>query len=327
MSKDKAADIKFCENLLRKYRAIKNRIVVLCEGDRNYLKVKTPQQYGRLDQYQDAAFWKETIPRWWRERKPVFIPCGGRNQVLNIREIILDLHYQDEENSYLSPEKLFVLIDLDLQRAVINLESDYDTEKLYYDLYQNGSINHQACDKYNTIVTGFIHKEAYFLEPDLQALFDDSQYKISYANKQLSLRDIYQEMLLRIETDEDIKTHFHTAIARIKSILPNTPTDRADLSQELRKLFKDNTLSHENQRQIIEAILTIVKSKPFWEEAIIIESDQNLPEEYLLTSEEYRDNLMLNIAKFYSDKCEQSSTTNHKYHVCQWIKYLHNFCI
>ena len=134
-------------------------------------------------------------------------------------------------------------------------------------------------------------------------------------------------MLLRIETDEDLKNHFHTAIARIKSILPNTPTDHADLSQELRKLFKDNTLSHENQRQIIEAILTIVKSKPFWEEAITIESDQNLPEEYLLTSEECRDNLMLNIAKFYSNKCEQSSTTNHKYHVCQWIKYLHNFCI
>lgn len=321
------ADIKFCENLLRKYRAIKNRIVILCEGDRKYQKIRTPQQYRRLDEYQDAAFWKETIPSWWRERKPVFIPCGGRSQVLNIREILLDLHYEDEENSYLSPEKLFVLIDLDLQREIINSESDYDTENLYYDLYQNGSIDFEATNKYKTIVTGFIHKEAYFLEPDLQALFDDSQYEISYANKQLSLSNIYQDMLLRIETDEDLKTHFNTAIARIKSILPNIPSDRADLSQELSELSKDNTLSDENKRQIIEAILTIVKSKPFWEEAITIESNQNLPEEYLLSSEEYRDNLMLHIAKFYADKCEQSSDINHKYHICQWIKYLHNFCI
>lgn len=327
MTKDDAADIKFCENLLRKYRAIKNRIVVLCEGDRKYLKVKTPQQYRRLDQYQDAAFWKETIPSWWRDKKPVFIPCGGRSQVLNIRKILLDLHYEDEANSYLSPDKLFVLIDLDLQPEVINLESDYNTEKLYYDLYQNGSNNHQVCDKYHTIVTGFIHKEAYFLEPNLQELFDDSLYKISYANQQLSLRNIYQDMLLRIETDGDLKTHFHTAIARIKSILPNTPSDRADLAQKLRKLLEDNTLSHETKRQTIEGILTIVKSKPFWLEAITIESNQNLPEEYLLTSEESRDNLMLNIAKFYSDKCEQSSTKNHKYHICQWIKYLHNSCI
>lgn len=109
MSRD-PADVKFCENLLRKYRAIKNRIVILCEGDRNYLKVKTPQQYRQLDEYQDAAFWKETIPRWWRERKPVFIPCGGRSQVLTVRKILLDLHYEDEDNSYLCPEKLFVLI-------------------------------------------------------------------------------------------------------------------------------------------------------------------------------------------------------------------------
>lgn len=321
------ADVKFCENLLRHYRAIKNRIVFLCEGDRNYLKVKTPQQYRRLDQYQDAAFWKETIPSWWRDKKPVFIPCGGRSQVLNIREILLELHDEDEENSYLSPENLFVLIDLDLQPAIIDSDSDYDTENLYYDLYQNGSINPSIIDKYKTIVTGFIHKEAYFLEPDLQELFDNSPYKISYDNKQLSLTDVYQDMLLKIETDQELKENFKTAIARINNILLNTPKDCKGLSQELSKLFNDSTINLENKRQVIEAILTIAKSKPFWSEKIIIESKANLPEEYLLTPEEYRDNLMRNIAKFYTEKCEQSLETNHKYHICQWIKYLHNLCI
>ena len=326
MTKDEAADIKFCENLLRKYRAIKNRIVVLCEGDRNYLKVKTPQQYRKLDEYQDAAFWKETIPRWWRERKPVFIPCGGRSQVLKIREILLDLHYEDESNSYLCPEKLFVLIDLDLQRAIIDNDSNYDTEQLYYDLYQNGLINSQAIAEHKTIVTGFIHKEAYFFEPDLQAFFDNGQYKISYQNKQLSLTDIYRDMLLKIENDEDLNGNFETAIVRIKDTLSITPSDCAELQNELNIIFNDPKINASNKRQVIEAILSIVKSKPFWENEIVIASKEDLPEEYLLTPEEYRDNLMLNIAKFYADKCEQSSETDNEYHICQWIKYLYALC-
>lgn len=49
------------------------------------------------------------------------------------KKLFLDIHYEDEDNSYLSPEKLFVLIDLDLQRAVVDRESNYDTEQLYYD--------------------------------------------------------------------------------------------------------------------------------------------------------------------------------------------------
>ena len=326
MTRDRA-DIRFCENLLRKCRAIKNRIVILCEGNRNYLKVKTPQQYRRLDRYQDAAFWKETIPYWWRERKPVFIPCGGRSQVLKIRKILLDLHYKDEDNSYLSPEKLFVLIDLDIQREIIDLESDYHTEKLYYDLYQNGLVNPKAINEYKTIVTGFIHKEAYFLELNLQTVFDNSQYKISYGNKQLYLTDVYQDMLLKIETDKELKTHFNTVIARIKNILPNVPRNCPELAKELSTLFKDPTLSLENKRQVIEAILTIVKSKLFWEEKITLEGKEDLPEEFLLSPKDYRDNLMLNIAKFYAEECEQSSEINHKYHICQWIKYLHNLCV
>ena len=326
MTKDEAADIQFCENLLRKYRAIKNRIVILCEGDRNYLKVKTPQQYRRLDEYQDAAFWKETIPSWWREKKPVFIPCGGRSQVLRIREMLLNLHDKDESNSYLSPDKLFALIDLDLQPVIIDHEFNYSTEKLYYELYQASSINPEAIDKYRIIVTGLIHKEAYFLEPDLQALFDSSQYKISYKNKQISLTDVYQDMLLEIEVNEDLKNNFSIAIARVENILQNTPSDTIELAKELSELFYDSIQNIESQRQIIEAILTIVKSKSFWGE-IIIEGQESLPEEYLLSPEESRDNIMLNIAKFYADKCEYSSEVNQKYHICQWIKYFYNFCI
>ena len=326
MSRD-PADVKFCENLLQKYRAIKNRIVVLCEGDRNYLKVKTPQQYRQLDKYQDAAFWKETIPKWWREKKPVFIPCGGRSQVIKIREILLDLHYEDEDNSYLSPEKLFILIDLDLQREIIDHKFDYDTENLYYDLYQDASISHETIDKHRIIITGFIHKEAYFLEPDLQALFDSSQYQINYKNNQLSLSNVYQDMLLKVELDDDLKANLDIAITRIKTILLNQPSNCLELTEELNSLFNNAYLSLENKRKAVEAILTIIKSKPIWEKEITVESKEYLLKEYLLTAKECKDNLMRNIAEFYAKECEQSSQTNHKYHICQWIKYLHNFSI
>lgn len=156
--------------------------------------------------------------------------------------------------------------------------------------------------------------------------FNNSQYKISYKNRQLSLNDIYRDMLYEIEEDKDLKTFFTTAIARINNVLVNTPSNCTELKEELNTLLNDSTTNLENKRQVIEAILTIIKSKPFWEDEISIESKEDLPEEYLLTSQEYRDNLMLNIAKFYADKCHHYSKLNREYHICQWIKYLHSLC-
>ena len=95
--------------------------------------------------------------------------------------------------------------------------------------------------------------------------------------------------------------------------IENKPSTKADFGLE-------------NKRLVIEAVLSIIKSKPFWEDGITIESNEDLPEEYLLTFKEYRDNLMRDIAKFYADKCEKPSELNSKYHICQWMKYLHSLC-
>ncbi|MEL7407066.1 MAG: hypothetical protein AAFN00_08880, partial [Cyanobacteria bacterium J06558_2] len=148
-------------------------------------------------------------------------------------------------------------------------------------------------------------------------------YKITYKNQQLLLDDIYQAMLLTIETDEDLKDNFDTAIARIKNILSSTPCKASELSQELNQLFNNPTINQDLKRQVIIAILNIIRVKPFWSEKIIVESQKNLPEIYLLSPEACRDNLMLNIAKFYASKYQKSSAINHQYHVCQWIKYLY----
>ena len=99
------------------------------------------------------------------------------------------------------------------------------------------------------------------------------------------------------------------------------------MTEELNSLFNNAYLSLENKRKAVEAILTIIKSKPIWEKEITVESKEYLLKEYLLTAKECKDNLMRNIAEFYAKECEQSSQTNHKYHICQWIKYLHNFSI
>lgn len=325
MTKDKTADLEFCEYLIRKRRAIRNKIVILCEGDRSYLRIRSPQDYGRLDRYQDAAFWKETIPSWWREKKPEFIPCGDRHRVLKIREKLLDLHYDDVDNSYLNPDKLFVLIDLDLQPAIIDRESNYNTEQLYDDLYQQDVINPEIIDQYKTIVTGFKHKEAYFFEPDLQEVFNNSEYDLSYQNKPLILAKVYQDMLLSIKTDTDIKSNLKNASDRLKHLLSPLPSNCQELWQQLDKLFNQSSLSIADKRQLITAILTIVKSKDFWLEKIIIKPTDNLPSEYLLNLEERRDNLMHNIAKFYARSCQQNPPQQqHQYHICQWINHLNN---
>jgi hypothetical protein len=60
-----------CEIIL-KSREIKNKIVVLCEGDIHIEGRKSPQSYKKMKQMPDANFYKACVPRWWRQKRPNF---------------------------------------------------------------------------------------------------------------------------------------------------------------------------------------------------------------------------------------------------------------
>ncbi|MFM6157686.1 MAG: hypothetical protein ACKPE3_32610, partial [Sphaerospermopsis kisseleviana] len=93
---------------------------------------------------------------------------------LNTYFKILDLHNADSSQSFLNPDLLFAIVDLDVQFAEIQEDYSFkNTEDIFYSLYQQGNINESNTDHHRIWVTGLIHKEAYFLSPGIQEVFDN----------------------------------------------------------------------------------------------------------------------------------------------------------
>ncbi|MGK7938932.1 MAG: ornithine acetyltransferase [Crocosphaera sp.] len=320
MSKIETKDPEFCKQIL-KHRRIRNNLVILCEGERQYLNIHTPQQISRLDNFPDANFWKQTIPNQWRTKKPVFIPCGSRSDILRIYPKLIELHNNDSDKSYLSPDKLFILIDLDIQcQDISNIGTEYQTtEELYHAIYENNPIDTNIIDQSKIIITGWIHKEAYFLEPDLQDYLQQelSYTQITYKNNPLSLDDIYQDMIQDINNDGDINQNIDNVLKRIEKFLSISVTDKNTLINQCKKLNQNSTINPQEKRKLIEVILKIVKAKPYWEEKITIEDNY-------LSEGQAKDNLMLNIAQFYAKSCNLSNQSNSNlYHIPQWVNFLY----
>jgi hypothetical protein len=123
-------------SLILKSSRIRNKIVVLCEGDIRQMEDRpSPQTYKKMEQMSDANFYKACVPRDWRNSRPEFFTCGDRDDVINTYFALHEYHQADPVNSFLSPDKLFALIDLDLQNKKIKYEYDFqDTENIFQDL-------------------------------------------------------------------------------------------------------------------------------------------------------------------------------------------------
>ncbi|MCP4349681.1 MAG: ornithine acetyltransferase [Desulfobacterales bacterium] len=308
----------FCLKILA-HRRIKGCVVVMCEGDIGYLEVHTPQQIRKLENLPDANFWRATVPGWWRNKRPVFIPCGDKHSVLLTYQKLKQLHEQDEQNSYLSPDKLFALVDLDLQPGNLTGISPHyaDTEELYHQMYTNSHVNKDIICEEHILITGWIHKEAYFLEPDLQNLFDNSNYQLKFCGDSLQLDNIYKKMGQDLAQDADIENNFSQAWNRIKKHLPGNPENQDELATLWTNSFSNAT--DDMKRKLIECILTVKKAKPYWHGISVSHSYQQSDEKDL------RDSLLLQIAEFYANYCQKESVSNQlPYHIPQWIHILWN---
>ncbi|MEA5472242.1 hypothetical protein [Spirulina sp. 06S082] len=327
---------KFCSKIL-KTRRIKNKIVVLCEGDRAYLNIRTPQQIRQLENIPDANFWTACIPQWWREKRPVFLPCGGRNDVLRVRKTLLEMHDRDPENSYLSPDKLFVLVDRDLENTDIELSYN-NIETLCQEMYANIDTMYKAISESKIIVTGWMHKEAYFLEPDLAELFAAHENKPMYNGEKLSLEKIYHDMnqdIIDPQDDdekiaeekrkeiEEMQNNFTTISERVKRTCQNldgTFVDKKEFCDRWKIAFTNPRCNPTQKRELIEVILKIRKAKLYWKNKIHLSSSYSN-----LTETELKNNLSLEIANFYSDRC-QKLDQSHPYHIPYWMRCLIRFC-
>lgn len=296
-------------------RRILNKIVILCEGDIQPVQGHpSPQRYRQLENYDDAKFYKKCVPTFWRQNLPQFFNCGGRQDVLNVYTGLLRRHQQAPDNSYLTPQKLFALVDLDLQRAILDFGYQFlDTEQIFHALYQAGKLKDEDLSQHHIWVTGLIHKESYFFLRQLQSLFDEHLIKPFYQNRPLLLENVYAALAQGIESDEDLKNTLSYAKERIKFCQLEFANCLALKNSWQQKYAKATEEFEKNQ--LITALLMVCKSKTQWKQ---IEPDPG--ESWPKSASAFRDQLMLAIAKHIS-----SGDCGTEHHLYKFFKHLYQF--
>jgi len=271
-------------------KRIKNKAVILCEGDISSVKNVglNPTMYRNLERKPDADFYKACLPRNMRKNNsPQFFNCGSRSDVIKVYVQLKTLHATNPKNSYLDINRLFAIIDLDIQKANIDNYLFQDTEEIFYDLYNELEINHNNIDSHIIFTTGLIHKEAYFLLPLLTDIFANYKNRLSYMNDEFSLKKIYTDIIEDIDKDKDLSANFDRVCNRINFSRLNCST-----VGDLKNAFI-NQFHHGIDNRLIQTLFLIRKIKPYWEK---ISTRENIDAEKL------REQLALEIAKFYADK-------------------------
>ncbi|MBW4575383.1 MAG: hypothetical protein KME08_08885 [Aphanothece sp. CMT-3BRIN-NPC111] len=301
-----------CEVILTS-RRIRNKLVVLCEGNIPDLQGRpSPQAYGKMESMPDANFYKACVPTWWKEFLPQFFNCGDRDDVLNTYFSLLDLHETDSSHSYLEPRKLFAIVDLDIQ---VKSLSDYlfsDTESIFNHLYKNAKVNEVNASQHRIWVTGLIHKEAYFLLPKLQEIFDHFPTQAVYNNSNILLEDLHLDIADETTSDIDLQKHFQRVCNRICYCTELDFTDIVTLKDTWISQFQN---SHDitKKEELVFALLTIRKAKKYW--------NQIQPSnEWTRPVDAFKDQLILKIARFYSEETDST-----KYHIPSFFKNLYQF--
>ena len=304
-----------CKAILQS-RRIQNKIVVLCEGTISEIEgIKSVQAYKAMEQMPDANFYKACVPRWWRQTKqyiPEFFNCGDRKDVLDTYSTLPILHEKDTTNSYLDPDRLFAMIDLDLQLQTIDNYIFTDTEAIFRNLYEKSQVKEQNAAQHRIWITGLIHKEAYFLTPELQPIFDNCCNKPIYQGNPAVLANIYRDMADGICSDLDLQNNLQRAFDRISYCSGLDCTEITAFQASWKERFQ-NAVDETHKNQSIAVLLTIKKAKDYWHQ--IKPSGDFSREDWV-----FREQLSLEIGRFYS---EQSSDV--KSHIPFFFKTLYEF--
>lgn len=283
-----------CQQIL-KDRRIKNKIVILCEGEiKDVDGRRSPQAYKRMEQMPDANFYKKCVPKSWNDKPlPQFFNCGDRKDVVDTYCKLWQLN--DTQNSYLNTEKLFALIDLDLQLHKINNYQFSDTEQIFNTLYKKTQIIEQTASQHFIWVTGLIHKEAYFITPNIQSVFNDSLLAPQYKNKSILLEKLYLKICHEITDDADLKNNYTQVVNRINYCEQLDCCDIKKFQFSWENEFNQAIQAEDIQRirELVFLLLTIRKAKKYWNQ---IEP----PNDWTIESERFREQLSLEIGEFYS---------------------------
>ena len=306
-----------CEEILQD-RRILNKIVVLCEGDisKNQGRL-SPQLYKRMEQMPDSNFYNKCVPHWWSQYRPQFFNCGDRKDVIDSYFTLLELHAEDSGSSYLSPNKLFAIVDLDLQIQKIDNDSYAfaDTEEIFHNLYEKFKVKDENTALHRIWVTGLIHKEAYFLIPELQSIFDYSYNYPIYKGNLLILQDIYIDMADKMSSDLDLQNNAPRVLNRI-SCCSGLDCSEIDKLQDSWKDQFQKAVHDTRKDELVFALLTIKKAKDYWNQIQPPSDWPCSPENF----RKFREQLSLEIGRFYSGHSDDP-----KYHIPFFLKTLYEF--
>lgn len=297
----------FCDTILKSSR-IREKVVILCEGDiENVKRKRSPQSFRQMEKIQDSAFYKHSVPQNCQAYKPQFFNCGDRNGVIDCYFKLLELNV-DNENSYLNSDLLFAIIDLDIQSKNIANYQFNSTEEIYKNLYNKFSVNQTNAINHRIFITGLIHKEAYFLLPELKDIYSDFLLPVKYNNRNIEFEDIYKDMAQNIPFDADLNKKFNSSCDRINHLNTLDYNNSESLKSTWLNIFENSNT--ENKNNLILALLTIKKAKDLWKK-IIIEEDKT-------ANERQKEQLILKIAAYYSKL--ESIPNNHIPYFFQNIK-------
>lgn len=279
-------------------RRIKNKLVVLCEGDRLPIeagRAPSPQMYRRLDSLPDANFYKNCVPTSWHgNRLPSFFNCGDRGHVLHTFAALLAAHHANPSESYLSPEKLYALVDLDLQAG--RMPADYPwltTEDVHEDLYHDGTLKADVDERHRIWVTALIHKEAFFVLPGVEAVWEGGGTSPFFRNAPLDLRALHLAVADYVDGDADLARHLHVVERRLRRFAAGLHLQcscGADLASSWRGLVE--RASNDEYRGLVKTLFAVAKVKPIWSE--IVPNPEHDP---TFRAETFREQLALKVAQ------------------------------
>lgn len=283
-------EVEIFAHTIMESRRIKGKAVILCEGHISTIKEnirQSPTMYRKLEQMPDANFYKACLPKKMHDFKtPCFFNCGSRVDVLRVFAKLIELS-KENTDSYLKIKNLFALVDLDLQIASIPNYTFSNTEEIFEDLYEQLQIKYNNLINHVIFTTGFMYKEAYFLLPELQELFNDYKNPIFFMENRLNLEDLYICIINELENDENLKFHFDLAQKRLSF----SNLDISNISN-LKTSFL-NTINQGNNEHVVRLLFLITQIKDYWK--MFYTTD-------VLSEEHLREQLSLTIARFYSEK-------------------------
>ena len=320
MSFNKQELENYCKYILKAER-IRNRLLVLCEGKKQKEQTrmsKSPQSYQEENTTPDSSFYKRCIPDSWFTFNliPEFFNCGNCDDVIKTYFTLSEILDQDIDKQYVHPKKIFAIVDLDNQIRKINNYQFKTTEDIFFNLYEMTKINTVNVESNHTIwVTGLVHKEAYFLVPELQSFFDKYHIQFFYKGSKLSLEEIYLAMSLEMDQDKNLTANLEVVRPRIKHCIGLDFDDVEQLKNNWITQFQ-NATDEQRKRELILSLLTVINIKEqYW---------KNIKPERGLNAYQHKEQLALNIARdFYAKQTDDEAAA--KYHIPYFFKILRKF--